>query len=170
MPPRMAPTLTHALFIRDALLPAATNPRVPGAYALKACPIARGPGEKRVKTTTQSAGAVGLAVERRAYVLQIKGAPHVPALPPNGYGDESGYRYLVMQRMGDNLKDRAEAVGGAFTPGAVALVGQALVRVAPFSACSLVLYGEIYSFDVHIARGSDAVPCDGLQRLTVMFV
>ena len=107
---------------------AARSSKVPGVYAAKVAAIARGKGEKKVKATTQSSGAVGLAVERRAYVLQLKGVPHIPTLPPNNYGDDLGYRYLVMQLMSGSLKDKARTVGGVFSPAAIAHVGASLVR------------------------------------------
>lgn len=104
---------------------------------MKVAPIARGPGEKKMKSTTQSAAAVGLAVERRAYVLQLKGVPHLPALPPGiAYGDDNGYRYLAMQLMSGSLLDRAKAVGGRFPDTMVAHVGVALVR-GPHRCCAV---------------------------------
>lgn len=122
----------------------ATHAKLPGTFALKTCRISRGKGEKKVKSTTQSQGAVALAVERRAYVIQLKGVPNLPELPPSNYGDDKGYRYLAMQKMAEDLKTRVASVGGRLSPAAVAYVGNAVVRldfVAFYSSsicCSLI--------------------------------
>ena len=81
-----------------------------------------------MKGLTQSDGAIGLAVERRVYQVQLPGLPHVPSLPAGCYGDSNGYRYLVMQLMGDNLKQRLEKCGGAISSEGAALVAHTLVR------------------------------------------
>lgn len=99
-------------------------------WAIKISRLERGPKEKKVKGTTQSDGAIGLAVERRVYQVQLPGLPNVPALPPQCYGDANGHRYLVMQRLGVNLKEKAAEVGGTFSPAAAALVATRLVRDA----------------------------------------
>jgi hypothetical protein len=95
-------------------------------YAIKVAQIERGVSEKKTKSTTQSDGAIGLAVERRVYEVQLRGVPGVPRLPPRNYGDSNGYRYLVMQRMSDTLKDRVKT-HGPLSPQASAFVVSKLV-------------------------------------------
>jgi hypothetical protein len=100
------------------------------SYAIKVAQIERGLGEKKTKSTTQSDGAIGLAVERRVYEVQLRGLPGVPSLPPRNYGDSDGYRYLVMQAMSNTLKDRVKT-HGALSSQASAYVATKLVRRFP---------------------------------------
>jgi eukaryotic-like serine/threonine-protein kinase len=137
---------------------AATHAKLPGTYALKTCRISRGKGEKKVKSTTQSQGAVALAVERRAYVIQLKGVPNLPDLPPSNYGDDKGYRYLAMQKMAEDLKTRVASVGGRLSPTAVAYVGHAVVSVEPVACClnvlrSLVICVQLETFHAAHLKG-----------------
>lgn len=105
---------------------------MPGTYALKVAPLARGPGEKKIKATTQSSAAIGLAVERRAYALQLRGVPNIPALAPgpSAFGDDQGFRYMAMQKMSITLKEKLDQAGGRFSAAAVAHVGAAMVCFA----------------------------------------
>ena len=106
------------------------------ACAIKVAKLERGPREKKLKGITQSDGAIGLAVERRVYQVQLPGMPGVPRLPKSPYGDVLGYRYLAMQRLDASLKEKAAACGGRtrFSDEAIALVAASLVRAVPLSA------------------------------------
>ena len=135
--------------------------------AIKLAVLARGPKERKVKGSTQSDAAIGLAVERRAYALQLPRMPGVPALPAAAYGEALGYRYLVMQRLGQNLKQRAADVGGRFSPPAIAHVASSLVgahRVCALTCAYVCVDSRVCLHTMCIRAGVGCLcVCPGLE-------
>ncbi|RLO01086.1 hypothetical protein DYB28_005176 [Aphanomyces astaci] len=69
------------------------------SFAMKLSPIP--PPSKSKKKTHAARSADALYAEHLLYVNTLQGIPGIPALPTTGaYGEDKGYRFLVIQRLG----------------------------------------------------------------------
>ncbi len=96
-----------------------------GTFALKTC-LAHTKATKA--KTNQSPGAMLLFKERLLYLSTFRTVPHVPRLAPKAfYGDDGGYRFLVMEMLGMTLTEKLQQCGGRLSLDAVAYVGKCVV-------------------------------------------
>ncbi|EQC30607.1 CK1/CK1 protein kinase [Saprolegnia diclina VS20] len=82
-------------------------------YAMKVSPIpAPTVGKKKRKKTHADRSADALYAEHLLYVNSLAGHAGIPTLPATGaYGEDKGYRFLVLERLGRTLEDVKVAHG-----------------------------------------------------------
>ncbi|OQR94175.1 casein kinase I [Achlya hypogyna] len=82
-------------------------------YAMKVSPIpVVAAGKKKRKKTHADRSADALYAEHLLYVNTLGGHRGIPSLPPSGaYGEDKGYRFLVLQRLGRTLEGVKQAHG-----------------------------------------------------------
>ncbi|KDO33657.1 CK1/CK1 protein kinase [Saprolegnia parasitica CBS 223.65] len=82
-------------------------------YAMKVSPIpAPAAGKKKRKKTHADRSADALYAEHLLYVNSLAGHAGIPTLPASGaYGEDKGYRFLVLERLGRTLEDVKVAHG-----------------------------------------------------------
>ncbi|KAF0714327.1 hypothetical protein AaE_011598, partial [Aphanomyces astaci] len=92
------------------------------SFAMKLSPIP--PPSKSKKKTHAARSADALYAEHLLYVNTLQGIPGIPALPTTGaYGEDKGYRFLVIQRLGRTLEQVKTANGGTLPESTVARLG-----------------------------------------------
>ncbi|RHZ19885.1 hypothetical protein DYB31_004075 [Aphanomyces astaci] len=101
------------------------------SFAMKLSPIP--PPSKSKKKTHAARSADALYAEHLLYVNTLQGIPGIPALPTTGaYGEDKGYRFLVIQRLGRTLEQVKTANGGTLPESTVARLGLEIVYCVDF--------------------------------------
>ncbi|RHY92528.1 hypothetical protein DYB35_006704 [Aphanomyces astaci] len=101
------------------------------SFAMKLSPIP--PPSKSKKKTHAARSADALYAEHLLYVNTLQGIPGIPALPTSGaYGEDKGYRFLVIQRLGRTLEQVKTANGGTLPESTVARLGLEIVYCVDF--------------------------------------
>jgi len=105
-----------SLTVFSVVYPANTTGSADESYAMKISPLSSGnaaSSKKKRKKTPAERNADALYAEHLLYLNSINGHRGIPSLPPTGaYGEDQGYRYLVIQRLGRTLEDVRRSVGG----------------------------------------------------------
>ncbi|KAF0689045.1 Aste57867_19460 [Aphanomyces stellatus] len=87
-------------------------------------------GNKRKKKTHADRSADALYAEHLLYVNTLQGHPGIPSLPPSGaYGEDKGYRFLVLQRLGRTLEQVKASCGGSLPEKSVARLGLEILGI-----------------------------------------
>eukprot|EP01041_Mallomonas_annulata_P001740 gene1740-3359_t len=94
------------------------------SLVIKCIPLPTGKG-KVAQNQTKIANT--LFYEHTLYRGVLLGYKYSPKLPSTAYGEDLGYRYLVMERFDMDLKDLAKS-GNLLTPGIVASIGLQLLE------------------------------------------
>ncbi|RHY31674.1 hypothetical protein DYB32_003257 [Aphanomyces invadans] len=82
------------------------------------------------KKTHAARSADALYAEHLLYVNTLQGLEGIPALPATGaYGEDKGYRFLVLERLGRTLEQVKTAHGGKLPEGTVSRLGLNIVRL-----------------------------------------
>ena len=103
------------------------------AWVMKLAPLppAPAPGAARKKNKTHDAmkrNADTLYMEQLVYKNYLMGVPNVPELPVTlSYGEDQGFRFLVMQRLGQDLTQAFQAHGRYFAPALLADMGKQML-------------------------------------------
>ncbi|CAM9334145.1 unnamed protein product [Chrysoparadoxa australica] len=103
----------------------AVKPAIP--LVIKICPLPAAASGKKRKKTPQQAAADTLYYENMVYQGYLLGFAPKPIVPPGGYGEDQGYRYMVMQRLGNDLNaayEEAKGKKGEWTVADIANLGR----------------------------------------------
>lgn len=94
-------------------------------YALKVAAVEANK-QRKSKKIKESQAAISLFHERTMYVTWLPDVHGVPRVASSGYGEQDGYRYLVIDMLGSSLESLYQSC--TLTWPAVASIAQQLVR------------------------------------------
>ncbi|ETW07962.1 CK1/CK1 protein kinase [Aphanomyces invadans] len=126
-------------------------------YAMKLSPIP--PPSKKKTHAARSADA--LYAEHLLYVNTLQGLEGIPALPATGaYGEDKGYRFLVLERLGRTLEQVKTTHGGKLPEGTVSRLGLNILSILRQLHARKLLFVDVKPDNFMLSRGrEDQVYC-----------
>ncbi|CAK4128031.1 unnamed protein product [Aphanomyces euteiches] len=126
------------------------------SYAMKVSPLPPvNTGNKKRKKSHADRSADALYAEHLLYVNTLAGLDGIPALPPSGaYGEDKGYRFLVLQRLGRTLEDVRREYG-ALPERTVARVGLDILTMFRYLHSRKIIFVDVKPDNFMLERGQE---------------
>ncbi|DBA04371.1 TPA: hypothetical protein N0F65_002133 [Lagenidium giganteum] len=122
-------------------------------YVMKISPIPQivSKNKKRKKTPAER-NADALYAEHLLYQTYLRDHEGIPSIPPSAYGEDQGYRFLVIERLGRTLEDVKKEVG-TIASATAARLGIDLLDTLQYIHSKNVVYADVkpenFMLDAH---------------------
>ncbi|OQS06847.1 casein kinase I [Thraustotheca clavata] len=111
-------------------------------YAMKVSPIPP-PTKKKRKKSHADRSADALYAEHLLYVNHLSGHAGIPVLPASGaYGEDKGYRFLVLEKLGRTLEDVKKSYG-TLPEATIARIGLDLLDIFKFLHSKRIIFVDV---------------------------